>query len=184
MSTRTSAQLGALLAAAAVAAGCGGSSQQSTTAGAASHTQSQPQTSVSGQATTNVAHARGQRHAKAGLAVASRPAIVSGVPVRSAGRRAAVAQASTPKPPAIPAGPLVSGFSGAGNQAIGSISEKKSVVIEWNAASPPIQIFNAHGVLLLNSDLPSGRVRLASGDYRNLHVGSKGPWRIQIHASA
>ncbi len=182
MSTRTSAQLAALLAAAAVAAGCGGSSQQSTTAGAASHTQSQAQTTVSGQATTNVAHARGQRHSGADSAVASRPATVSGTPIPSAGRRAA-AKAATPQPSAIPAGPLVSGFSGTGNQAIGSISEKKNVVIEWKAASPPMQIFNAHGVLLLNSDLPSGRVRLASGDYRNLQVGSKGPWRIQIHAS-
>jgi len=88
------------------------------------------------------------------------------------------------KPPVIAAGPLLATLSGTGSEAIGALTEKTGVVLEWKTSSPPMQIFNSHGFLLVVSNLPSGRVRLAKGHYGNLHVGAKGPWTIQVRASA
>jgi hypothetical protein len=97
---------------------------------------------------------------------------------------AAPSAVSRSKAPVITAGPLLATVSGTGSQAIDALTEKTGVVLEWRTASPPMQIFNGHGFLLVVSNLSSGRVRLAKGHYGDLHVGAKGPWTIQVHASA
>jgi hypothetical protein len=175
VSGRKSAWLCTFLLTAAIAGGCGGSGQQSKTAGAATNPKKE------GQTTLTEAAAHLDQHVRKAPASAT---------IGSSKSAAAVASSSpsgtfkAPKPPVIAAGPLISRFSGGGSEAIGSLSEKTSVVLEWKTATPPLQIFNGHGFLLVNSNLPSGRVRVASGDYRGLHVGARGPWTITIHASA
>lgn len=93
-------------------------------------------------------------------------------------------QVSVSKPPVIAAGSLLMGFSGIGSEAIRTLSPKRAVVLEWRTARPPMQIFNRDGFMLVNSNLASGRVRVATGHYRGLRVAAKGSWTIQIHAAA
>jgi hypothetical protein len=83
----------------------------------------------------------------------------------------------------IPGGPVSRDFSGTGSMAIGSVSESRTVVLQWIATKAPMQIFDAHGFLLVNSTLPNGEVRLSRGVYKSLHVAAKGSWNIQIHAA-
>ena len=78
---------------------------------------------------------------------------------------------------------LLRSLSGVGDQAIGTLSEKATVVLQWSTTKPPIQIFNPHGFLIVNSDSLTGTVKLARGEYKGLRVASKGSWKIRIHAS-
>jgi hypothetical protein len=161
MNKSTTGRLAALIATAAVAAGCGASGGQSNTihaSGTEGHARGGPSTVSRVQAT----HASGSE---------ARTSVGPSIESRS-------------KPPVIAAGPLLATVSGTGSEAIGALTEKTSVVLEWKTTSPPMQIFNGHGFLLLVSNLPSGKVRLAKGHYGDLHVGAKGPWTIQVHASA
>ena len=181
MNTRVAGRLAALLAAAAIAAGCGSSGGQSNTTSSADQPASGPQTTLS----AGSAHPPGTTSSRPQAARKVDQLSSSGSAARTEGHASSGPSAvSLPKPPVIAAGPLLTAFSGTGSEAIGALTEKTSVVLEWRTTSPPIQIFNGHGFLLLVSDLPSGRVRLARGDYQGLHVGAKGPWTIQIHAVA
>ena len=178
-------QLVALFAAATLAAGCGSSGQHSSVTRVTTHPESPAQATV----TTSPAVTTGSAHSGASAAHARKASTVIDSRGRAGAASATVsprrpAIITPPKPPSIKAGPLVAGLSGSGSQAIGALSEKTSVVLEWRTATPPLQIFNSHGLLLVNSNLPSGMIRLASGQYRDLHVGAKGPWTIKIHASA
>ena len=84
----------------------------------------------------------------------------------------------------IASGPLVRMFSGARSQAIGSLSAKRSLVIRWNVAKPPIQIYTSRGNLLLSSDRRSGTIRLGRGEYRKLRIATNGHWTVQLRAVA
>ncbi|MGO9788056.1 MAG: hypothetical protein ACLP8S_00630 [Solirubrobacteraceae bacterium] len=88
------------------------------------------------------------------------------------------------RPPVIPAGALIGSFSGTGNQTIGSVSEQRTIVIEWTADKAPIQVFTSKGFLLVDSRTQTGRIRLARGDYQDLHVATRGAWTLQLHAQA
>ena len=195
MSVRTSGWLAALTTAAVIAGGCGAGGQQSNTARTPSQqsntarTPSKPKSGGQITESAGAAHARptvGQDLRRGSRSRSNAEALATASKGIGSRHRAAggPAKVNDPKPPLIQAGPLVGGFSGTGSKAIGALSEKTSVVLEWRTATPPMQIFNSRGFLLVNSNLPSGRVRLASGEYRNLHVGAKGPWTIKIHASA
>jgi hypothetical protein len=109
---------------------------------------------------------------------AVRPSVTTSAPVQSA---AAVSPAATP---VIATGPVVRSFSGARSRAIGSLSEKRSLVIRWNVAKPPIQIYTSKGNLLLTSDRRSGAIRLGRGEYRKLRIATNGHWTIQLRAMA
>lgn len=87
------------------------------------------------------------------------------------------------KQPVISAGVVTSTLTGTGKQAIGTLSEKTTVVLQWSTTAGPIQIFGTHGFLLVNSNATTGRVRLARGDYKGLRVAAKGHWTIQVRAS-
>jgi hypothetical protein len=89
-----------------------------------------------------------------------------------------------PAAPSIAAGRLVRVFAGTRNAGIGSLSAKTSLVVGWNAARPPIQIFSRQGILLLSSDRRTGRVRLGAGEYRGLRIATRGHWAIQLRAAA
>ena len=109
---------------------------------------------------------------------AEQPSVTSSSPGQAA---AAVSQAAAP---VIATGPLVRMFSGARSQAIGSLSETRSLVIRWNVAKPPIQIYTSKGNLLLSSDRRSGTIRLGRGEYRKLRIATNGHWTIQLRAVA
>jgi hypothetical protein len=179
-------QLVALFATATLAAGCGSSGQHSSVTGAVTtHPESAAQATVTTGAavTASAAHSGASAaHARGASTVIAPGGRAGGASATISSRRPAIV--TPPEPPSIKAGPLVAGLSGSGSEAIGPLSEKTSVVLEWRTATPPLQIFNSHGLLLVNSNLPSGMIRLASGQYRDLHVGAKGPWTIKIHASA
>jgi hypothetical protein len=109
---------------------------------------------------------------------AARPSVTSSSPgqATAAGSHAAI--------PVIVTGPLVRMFSGARSQAIGSLSAKRSLVIRWNVAKPPIQIYTSKGNLLLSSDQRNGAIRLGRGEYRKLRIATNGPWKVQLRAAA
>lgn len=99
--------------------------------------------------------------------------------------RASPSQAAAVAPqPVIASGPLVTMFSGARSQEIGSLSEHRALVIRWKVAEPPFQIYTSHGNLLLSSDRRSGAIRLARGEYRRLRIATNGHWTIQLRAAA
>jgi hypothetical protein len=110
--------------------------------------------------------------------VATAPAAAQPI-VTSPGQAAAAAPQ-----PVISTGPVVRMFTGAGSQAIGSLSEHRLLVIDWKVAKPPVQIYTAHGNLLLSSDRRSGAIRLARGEYRQLRIATNGHWTIQLRAAA
>jgi hypothetical protein len=115
--------------------------------------------------------------------VAPSPAAAQPTLTSSALGQAAVAQPQAVAP-VIAAGPLVRMFTGARSQAIGSLSEKRSLVIRWTVAKPPIQIYTSKGNLLLSSDRRSGAIRLGRGEYRKLRIATNGHWTIQLRAVA
>ena len=92
--------------------------------------------------------------------------------------------AATPRPPVIRAGRAIKSFSGTGNRAIGSLSEKHAIVLQWSTSAQRFQLFTAEGFVLLDSHTRVGRVRLGPGDYLRLHVASPARWTLLLRESA
>lgn len=86
-------------------------------------------------------------------------------------------------PPAISAGPVTATLAGIGNQAIETLSEKTTVVLQWSITAGSIQIFNTRGFVLVDSNALTGRVRLARGLYKGLRVAAKGHWTVEVRAA-
>jgi hypothetical protein len=84
----------------------------------------------------------------------------------------------------IRAGRTIRSYSGTGNHAIGSLSEKRAIVLEWNTSGREIQLFTGQGFLLLDSHARAGRVRLAPGQYSRLHVASAASWTLLLRVAA
>jgi len=101
-------------------------------------------------------------------------------PSSSSGGRAA----ATPRPPVIRAGRTIRRFSGTGNAAIGTLSQKNAIVLQWSTSAPRFQLFTAQGFLILDSHARAGRLRLAAGDYSRLRVASPARWTLLLRASA
>ncbi|MBV9417212.1 MAG: hypothetical protein JO363_19660 [Solirubrobacterales bacterium] len=97
---------------------------------------------------------------------------------------ARVHAAATPRPPVIRAGRTIRSFSGTGNRAIGSLSEKHATVLQWSTSAPRFQLFTAEGFLLLDSHTQAGRLRLGPGEYSRLHVASPARWTLLLRESA
>ena len=88
-----------------------------------------------------------------------------------------------PHPPVIRAGRTIRRFSGSGNHAIGSVSAKTAVVLQWSTSGQGFQLITRQGFLLLDSHARAGRIRLSPGDYR-LRVASPARWTVLVRASA
>lgn len=84
------------------------------------------------------------------------------------------------RPPAIAAGKVIKTFAGEGDRAIGSLAEKRPIVLQWQTSASSLQLFTAQGVLLVDASSPVGRVRLAQGDYSGLRVATPGRWTVQL----
>ena len=193
-------RLGAALAAAIVLAGCGSSGTSSSTSSTVArqpvasqkHSVADPHDARSKHARNGAQAVPSTSSTKHSQAVA-RPAVRSkharngaqAVPSTSSTKHSqAVARpAVRSKPPVISAGAVTRSLSGTGDRAIGALSEKSTVVLEWSTTTPPIQVFAPHGFLLVNSNFATGRVRLARGEYKGLRVATKGHWTIQVRAS-
>ena len=78
------------------------------------------------------------------------------------------------------AGPVIQSFTGDGDRAIGSLAERRTIVLQWKTSAPTIQLFTAHGLVLLDTQSPVGRVRLSQGEYSGLHVATPGRWTVQL----
>jgi hypothetical protein len=89
-----------------------------------------------------------------------------------------------PKRVVIKTGPVIRSLFGNGDKAIGTLTATTAVVLEWSTTKTPIQIFNGHGFVLVNSSSGAGQVGLARGKYTDMHVATKGRWTITLHASA
>jgi hypothetical protein len=89
-----------------------------------------------------------------------------------------------PRPPVIRAGRTIRSFSGTGNQAVGSLAEKSSIVLQWRTSGQRFQVFTARGFLLLDTHAATGRLRLARGEYSKLRVASPAGWTLLLRASA
>jgi hypothetical protein len=92
-------------------------------------------------------------------------------------RPIATADARTPF---IAAGPVIKTFTGDGGRAIGSLAEKRTIVLQWKTSAPTIQLFTAQGQVLVDTHSPVGSVRLSQGRYPGLHVATPGRWTVQL----
>lgn len=95
---------------------------------------------------------------------------------------AAASHATSGQVPKIPAGKVLRTLRGRGNAGIGSLSERVPVVVDWRSTHA-IQLFTDRGFLLLSSQSPHGRIRLAAGRYRGLRIATAGRWRIALRSS-
>jgi hypothetical protein len=102
-------------------------------------------------------------------------------PARPRGTSTASRTGST-QPPSIAAGNVLRTFRGRGNAAIGSLSERVPVVVEWTSTHA-VQLFTDRGFLLVSSQSPRGRIRLAAGRYAGLHIATHGRWRVAVRSS-
>jgi hypothetical protein len=82
--------------------------------------------------------------------------------------------------PFIAAGPVIKSFTGDGGRAIGSLAEKRTIVLQWKTSAPTIQLFTAQGQVLVDTHSPVGSVRLSQGHYVGLHVATPGRWTVQL----
>ena len=105
-------------------------------------------------------------------------------PVQAQRPQAAGHAAPTPRPPVIRAGRTIRSFAGTGNRAIGSLSARKPVVLQWSTSGERIQLFTGQGFLLLDSHARAGRLRLVPGNYSRLRVASPARWTLLLRASA
>jgi hypothetical protein len=145
-----------------VAAGCGSSSQSSATAGST--------------ATTSK------------TAGASAPSAASGASTGTPARTpttstGASPRSSTPAAAPAPGGRLLRRFTGSGNGRLGTIVVGAPSTLEWHAGHPGIQIFTSSGFVLVNSQAPTGFIRLAHGTYRGVRVASGAGWVIELRAA-
>ena len=174
-------QVVAALAATAAIAGCGSSSARpSTTSTVAAQTTAGRHHSADPAQHASSKHARKDGHTGRSTSSQKRSGTAAHGTVRAKASTRPPVQA---KQPAISAGAVTRSLSGTGNQSIGTLSEKSTVVLEWSTTSPPIQIFNTHGFMLVNSSSATGRIRLTRGDYTGLRVAAKGHWTIEVRAA-
>jgi ABC-type Fe3+-hydroxamate transport system substrate-binding protein len=89
-----------------------------------------------------------------------------------------------PKRVVIKTGPVLKSLSGDGDKTIGTLTASAAVVLEWSTTKAPIQIFNGHGFVLVNSSSGTGEVRLARGKYTDMHVATTGRWTITLRRPA
>jgi hypothetical protein len=176
----------AALTLAVVLAGCGSgatSSSTTTTAAAAGQTTTSraaipahhPRTSYSaGKAGQTASAKRLKRHS---------PAVAHVVAAKTVAAKTVSVHVIRARRPVSSTAGVTRTLTGTGNQPIGNLSERSTVVLEWSTAAGPIQIFNPHGFLLVNSSAATGTVRLARGDYKGLRVAAKGYWTIRLHAA-
>jgi hypothetical protein len=94
-------------------------------------------------------------------------------------RSGADVQTATPRP-----GATIRIINGSSNATIGTLAERTSVFLAWNASEAPIQIITSQGNLLLSSHARSGSIRLAPGTYSGLRVASPGAWTLRLRAAA
>jgi hypothetical protein len=103
----------------------------------------------------------------------------------SASPRPGSGLANTAKPSQpIYVGRLVERFAGTGNHELGSFAKKRTMVLVWTQTGRSMQIFTSRQFLLVSSEAPSGRVRLAPGDYAGVRVASRGSWTVEVHIAA
>jgi hypothetical protein len=86
---------------------------------------------------------------------------------------------ATPRP-----GATIRIINGTSNATIGTLAERTSVFLVWNASEAPIQIITSRGNLLLSSHARNGSIRLAPGTYGGLRVASQGAWTLRLRAAA
>jgi hypothetical protein len=78
------------------------------------------------------------------------------------------------------AGRLIRTLRGTGSRALGSLRERRGVVLQWHAAGHPFQIYTTRGVVLVSSRDHAGSIGLTRGDYRSLRVATPGSWTIRL----
>ncbi len=81
-------------------------------------------------------------------------------------------------------GATIRTINGTSNTTIGTLAERTSVFLAWNASEGPIQIITSQGNLLLSSHARNGSIRLAAGTYGGLRVASPGAWTLRLRAAA
>ena len=79
-------------------------------------------------------------------------------------------------------GRLLRQFTGSGNTRLGTVVVSSPQVLVWSAQHPPIQIFTAHGFMVVSSHAPSGSVQLSQGTYQGLRVATHGSWSIELRS--
>jgi hypothetical protein len=78
------------------------------------------------------------------------------------------------------AGRLIRTLTGTGSRGIGSLHERRAVVLQWHAARGPFQIYTSRGMILVSGRGRRGSIGLTRGDYDNLRVSSPGAWTIRL----
>jgi hypothetical protein len=87
-------------------------------------------------------------------------------------------------PPQIAAGAVIRSISGTGVQKVGSLSQARTIVLEWQVAKPPFQLLLPNGFLLVSSQARTGRVRLLPGKYPVVRVVTNGRWTLALRAAS
>ncbi len=77
-------------------------------------------------------------------------------------------------------GQLIRTLSGTGPRAIGSLRERRAVVLQWQASRGPFQIYTSRGVILVTSRAHTGTIGLARGIYTSLRVSAPAAWTIRL----
>lgn len=101
-----------------------------------------------------------------------------------AGARATIEHRARTKRPAtlrVPRpGRLVRTLSGTGPGAIGSLRERRAVVLQWHASGSGFQIYTSRGMILVAGRGHRGSIGLTRGNYSNLRVSTPGAWTIRL----
>jgi hypothetical protein len=142
--------------------GCGGSGNSSSTAAAGTPGQS-PATSAGSTGT-------------AAASAAGRPAHGTG----SKSTSGAAAHATPPLPAALLSGHLLRRFTGSGNARLGTFAVSSPTVLAWRVRHPPLQVFTAHGFILVSSHAAVGVVRLSRGSYAGTRISTHAGWTIEL----
>jgi hypothetical protein len=74
---------------------------------------------------------------------------------------------------------LLRGFSGDGNDQLGTITLNRPAVLVWNAARPPVQVYTSTSFRLVDSGARSGSVELLPGTYPHLQVAAGARWSVE-----
>jgi hypothetical protein len=78
------------------------------------------------------------------------------------------------------AGRLIRTLTGTGSRAIGSLRERRAVVLQWRTSKGPFQIYTSRGMILVAGRGHRGAIGLTRGDYSNLRVSTPGAWTIRL----
>jgi hypothetical protein len=65
---------------------------------------------------------------------------------------------------------------------VGTIRITVPTTLIWHARGP-IQVFTSKGFLIVDSQAPSGGVRLSKGQYPGLRVVASGAWSVELRVS-